>query len=338
MQKQPFRAGSLPWAALVMLIVSTACWAQPVTSVTNTTRFAFHSDPWINLHHFLYQWAREDLALVRGRPPIPERADVAKLSSPERDIWINAVSFYRESVGARWHLDLENLRLNQDLVNLGGNPATQPPDSIKGIAAVLRGAMPIYQKLWWPRHDEGNRAWIAKLGPLVRGHEERFVQMTIRVYGASWPDSPWRVDVSAYFNARAGYTSLEGHIVLYSTDPGSQDLYALEMLFHEVQHAEVISDQAIAPSVLAPAFEEAGVQQPDNLSHALIFATAGEFAASVAAAERLPEHTPYWIKQGFESQKGWSNLVPAVQKHWLPLVRGETSRPEAIAALAHAFP
>jgi hypothetical protein len=320
-----------------MLTVSVACFAQPATTVTNTTRFEFHSDPWINLHHFLYQWAREDLKLARGRPLIPERADVVKMSGRERDIWIDAVRFYRESVGTRWHLDLGNLRLNRDLVNLGGNVAAQPPDTIKGIEAVLSGAMPIYRKLWWPRHDRGNRAWIANLVPLLRRHEARFEQLTIRVYAAKWPDSPLRVDVSAYFNSRAGYTSWEGHIVMYSTDPASQDLFALEMLLHEVQHAQGISDQVISQSALAPAFESAGAKQPDNLWHALIFASAGEFVRSVAAAEELPEHTPYWIKQGFERREEGSDLIAPVQKFWLPVIGGESSRSEAIASLAHAF-
>jgi hypothetical protein len=321
-----------------MLTVATACFGQPATTVTNTTRFEFHSDPWINLHHFLYQWAREDLKLVRGRTPLPEHGDVAKMSDTQRAIWTDALTFYRESLGARWHLDLENLRLNQDLVNLGGNVAAQPPDTIQGIAAVLGSVMPIYQKLWWPQHDRQNRAWIAKLVPLVRRHESRFVDLTIRIYDAKWPDSPLRVDVSTYFNSRAGYTSLEGHIIMYSTDPASQDLDALEMLFHEVQHAQGISDQVASESALAPAFQAAGAKQPGSLWHALIFATAGEFARSVTAAEQLPEHTPYWIKQGFESREEWSDVIPAVQKFWLPAVRGQSSRADAIAALSRAFP
>src|SRR5262249_41802021 len=157
--------------------------------IATTDRFEFHSDPWINLHHVLYQWAREDLGLVRGRPPIPERSDLAKMSGSEREVWTKAVSFYRESVGKRWHLDLENLRLNQSLLSLGGNITAQPPDNIKGIAAMLSSTMPIYKRLWWPQHDQGNRAWVARLIPVLRKHEARFVQMTTRVYGAKWPDS-----------------------------------------------------------------------------------------------------------------------------------------------------
>jgi hypothetical protein len=338
MGKQSSRTGRSPLAMLAILIVPVVSgYAQPATIVATTNRFEFHSDAWINLHHFLYQWAREDLGLISGRPPIPERSDVTKMSRNERDTWVNAVRFYRESVGKRGHLDLENLRFNRDLVNLGGNIAAQPPDRIEGIAAVLAGAMPIYRKRWWPKHDRGNRVWIAKLVPVLSRHEARFVQMTMRVYGAKWPDSPFRVDVSAYFNTRAGYTSLEGHIVMYSTDPASQHLHAVEMLLHEVQHAQLISDQVLSQSALAPAFQAAGAKQPDNLWHALIFASAGEFVRSVAAAEQLPEHTPYWIRQDFASREEWRDLIRPVEKLWLPVIRGESSRPDAIAALARGF-
>ena len=30
------------------------------THLTSTERFSIHSNPWINLHHFIYQWARSE--------------------------------------------------------------------------------------------------------------------------------------------------------------------------------------------------------------------------------------------------------------------------------------
>ena len=35
-----------------------AAQPAPITRVAASVHFDFHSDPWINLHHFLYQWAR----------------------------------------------------------------------------------------------------------------------------------------------------------------------------------------------------------------------------------------------------------------------------------------
>ena len=96
---------------------------------------------------------------------------------------------------------------------------------------------------------------------LLRRHEAAFVQMTTTVRESKWPAVPWRVDVTAYPNYRAGYTTSEGHIVMFSTDPGNQNLYSLEMLLHEVQHAEAIEGTmptSIATCVLCGRHEGAG--------------------------------------------------------------------------------
>ena len=51
-------------------------------------RFDFHSDPWINLHHFLFQWARASSEARPGdiRPPVkvPEMEQLRALTAGER--------------------------------------------------------------------------------------------------------------------------------------------------------------------------------------------------------------------------------------------------------------
>jgi hypothetical protein len=327
-------AGAIALAALCGWPLAAQRSADPAAT---TQRFELHSDPWINLHHFLYQWAREDRGLGTGRRrvSVPERAALASLPALERDVWSRAVSFYRDSVAARGHFDPEMRRLKFELVQLDGDVSAQPPDRIKGIAAALQQAMPVYRQRWWPAHDSANRAWIRSVEDHLRRHEARFVELTERLYGARWPEKPWRVDVSAYANPRAGYTTLDGHVVIYSTDRGNQDLYALETVLHEVQHAAAVGGSI--EGALARSFGAVGIKTPDNLWHALIFATAGEFVASVASQERLPPHTSYWIKEGFETLDGWSALIPAVREHWLPAVRGERSPADALADLARAL-
>jgi hypothetical protein len=307
------------------------------TIVATSERFQFNSDPWINLHHFLYQWAREDAGIATGRRKVvvPERSSLDGLSSEERSAWLSSVGFYRDHVASKGLFDDEMLQQKEELLMLAGDPLARPPDRITGIAAALRTAMPIYQDRWWPHHDKENRGWIARVLTPLRACDGQFVEMTVRVYGAVWPKEPWRVDVSAYANFAAGYTTYEGRVVVYSTDAGNQGLYALETIFHEIQHAGTIAGSN--PAAIARAFKAAGAEVPANLWHALIFATAGEFVRSTAASERQPDYIPYWIKQGFESLDGWSTLVPAVRQHWLPVVRGETSREAGLAALARAL-
>src|SRR5262249_20724763 len=148
--------------------------------------------------------------------------------------------FYRDVMARRNHFERPMLRLKAMLVGLDGDPTAAPPDVIPGVADALQAAMPIYLKTWWSRHDESNQRWINDLLPLLRRHEAAYVRLTTRVHGSRWPGAPFRVDVTAYPNYRAGYTTLEGHIVMFSTDPGNQDLYSLEMVLHEVQHAEMV--------------------------------------------------------------------------------------------------
>ncbi len=335
--------------ALAALILETPAFGQDgadtaaqqhrdaSTLVAATDHFEFHSDPWINLHHFLYQWARADLGLNRGRRhvPVPERSSVGEMSEDLRAGWLESVRFYRDSIAATSYWDSGMLELKDELLKLGGNPQSRPRDIIDGVSAALVRAMPVYQRTWWPQHDKDNRAWIESVLPRLRAHEKQYVDMTVRVHGAAWPAEPWRVDVSAYANFGAGYTTYEGHIVIYSTDERNQDLYALETLFHEIQHAGAIRGQTF--DAIPHIFKARGAEPPDNLWHALIFATAGEFVRSVAASEGRPQHIPYWIREGFENFGGWGNLIPAVNQYWLPVVRGEASREEALAALADAL-
>ena len=140
--------------------------------------------------------------------------------------------------------------------------------------------------------------------------------------------------MTAYPNYRAGYTTREGHILMFSTDPGNQDLHSLEMLLHEVQHAEAI--EGTTPEALDLAFGGTG-KALRNLMHAIIFATAGEFVRSIAASEGTAGYAPYWIREGFDNLDGWKDLVRPVSDHWLPIVRGDVSRTEGLNALARAL-
>ena len=150
-----------------------------------------------------------------------------------------------------------------------------------------------------------------------------------------WPSTPFRVDVTAYLNYRAGYTTREGHIVMFSTDPNNQDFYSLEMVLHEVQHAETI--EATTPAALTTAFEAVGSKPPGNLSHAMMFATAGEFVRSIAGREGVGAYLPYWLKQGLDARDEWKELVAPIANYWLPVFRGELTRAEGLERLAGAM-
>ena len=82
---------------------------------------------------------------------------------------------------------------------------------------------------------------------------------------------------------------------------------------------------------------EAGVEEPANLRHALLFGTAGEVVAAIARETGRPEHVPYAIAEGLTGFRGWAEVWPAFEQHWLPVVRGESDRLAALEAIAVEF-
>ena len=280
--------------------------------------------------------ARGSRAQIGRHPmPMPERSTVGELPAADQTAWLVAVGFYRDAVASRGNFDADMMRIKPRLVTLDGDPAAAPPDIIPGLAQVLRAAMPIYLKRWWPRHDEANRRWIGTVLPLLRRYEAAFVGLTTRVHESKWPGDPWRVDVTAYPNYRAGYTTREGHIVMFSTDPRNQDLYSLEMVLHEVQHAEAI--EGTTPTAIARRSKRRVRRHREISGTRSSLRRRENSPRSIAASEGNAAYTPYWIREGFDNLDGWKELVRPVSEHWLPVVRAEVSRVEGLNALARAL-
>jgi len=317
----------------LLLFGGAALGADDESRIEHTEYFDLHSDPWINLHHFLYQWSRADEGIGDGRPPVEvkERESLPILASGDREAWNEALSFYRKKVARLSHFDDAMLEQKFSLLNLGGDTSAVPADDIDGIGAALRTAMPIYLSTWWSEHDAINRRWVAViLDDLVRS-EPSFVTLTERVYSAEWPDVRRRVDVSAYANFAAGYTAL-GHIVIFSSDPGNQGIYGMESIYHEVQHTREIRRPAIIR--LEAAFGEDEPQLPDNFWHSLIFATAGAFVAGYAEDQGREIHTPYWQRGRFGELSGWQDAYRLVNEYWLPVVAGDSTTEVAMREIA----
>jgi hypothetical protein len=296
--------------------------------VASTDRFAFSSDLRVNLHHFLYEWARADLEMPTSRPLLPERADVHGLDDHELAAWRQAVDYYKDTVVTR-HASPERLRHYLDQI-------ARPDLASTSIAEVLQAAMPVYQKWWWAEHHRLNRAWAEAVATILRRHEAAFVSFTESVFGAQWPDEPWVIDVVTY-SPLLGYATRSGRIVINTAAPENQGLYGVELLLHELQHTERISTEL--GNALTRAAGSMLQALPPEAGHALIYATAGEFTHRIAVKEGAPEHTPFWIVQDFERMPEWKLFGPAIRRHWLPVLRGEASMEsglrEYVGALAH---
>jgi hypothetical protein len=253
--------------------------------------FELHSGFWINLHHRLYQEARQQRNAApavgaksgRSTKPTLQVAPGARptVSAAEQRAWDEAVAYYAANYADKDLLFSTELMLLKNQLGdfetcdeLSGAKKRTCDAGLPGkLTQILEGAAPVYRAQRWPSDDRANRAWIKRVAPLVREQGVGLSHRLADIYQTRWPQEKIRVDVSAVANAAGAYTTLDPlRVTIASTDSRNQGSAALEVLFHEASHGIATPvEQAIAREC-----RQRDKPIPRDLWHALIFYTTGE--------------------------------------------------------------
>ena len=333
------------WAAVAAtlaggLLIGTPSPAdEPAVSVASASgadchrveseRFVFHSDPWVNLHHFLFQWARGSSPRQPGdrrrAVEVSEQAQLGTLEAGERQAWERAVDIYRE------RLVEQDLLFDRDLVELRGGLAALACSSGSwegidpGLAPVLKDAMPVYRRRWWPEHHATNATWIENQARELKAYEAPLAGRLAAAYGGEWPAERIRVDVTAYSNWAGAYTTNHPNQVTLSS-PDYQGLEGLEILFHEVSHASFMEQRLLGQ--LAEAFRRQGAEPPRGLAHAIQFVTPAEILRSLVSTEE--REGLVLVADRMAEREHLREQYRAVLESWKPFLDGKVSRTEAL--------
>jgi hypothetical protein len=285
----------------------------------STTLFTFHSNAWLNLHHF----AR---ASARGGPA------PTGLSAEENRQWAAGVEFYKPYVPRDLLGDEGMVAIKSELRRAEGRTSLDGIAIEADLKAMLERLMPIYQKHWWPAHDRANREWIAAVQPLLERHGAALSQALTRAYDTSWPSNPIPVDLSVTAGPVGAYTSgPPTHVMISSRDPGYRGLAALEMLFHEGSHSAISN---LFQRVRQAAAEH-NVTVPPQLWHGVLFFTAGELTTRELKAHDLA-YTEY-ANAGLYSNLCGPGCRERIAEHWTPRLDGKRSVAESLSALVVSF-
>lgn len=291
--------------------------------------FIFHTDEfWLNLHHFLYVLGRaqnhtrdSSRAAVATAPADAEKG-LATLTEADRKIWRDAVAAYGGALSTKDLIfDKPLPAITSSLAAAGDAPSLTRTTVDPSIAAILERAAPIYRRVWWPQHRAANRAWQSAIKSLVAQHGLAVLSFITNAYKLDWPAAGFPIHISAYANWSGAYSTAGNLLVVSSLTEATQGLYGLETVFHEGMHQW--DDQI--DSVLARAAQKQNRAVPRDLSHALIFFTAGE-----AVRHAVPSHVPVAEKFGIWN-RGMSTLRDALAAAWKPYLDGYGSRDEAFA-------
>jgi len=320
--------------------------------------FELHSGFWINLHHSLYQEARERKERSQKEKDARDSQKFSKssadtkpaLTAAERKIWNEAVSFYVAAYADKdlqFSTELAQLKDQlgdfEDCDELSGRvrkfcDAGLPPQ----LTQILESAAPVYRARIWPEQDRANRGWIARVSPLVISQGVAISERLAEIYQARWPRQKIRVDVTSYASWAGAYTTTDPlRVTISSLDTRNQGTPALEVLFHEASHG-------IAEPVQAAIIRECRQRDkaiPRDLWHALVFYTTGEVIRPILAASVPSDgsikgsaqgYTPYAIREGIY-QRSWNEYLQLLQRFWLPYLNGSVSFEDAVAHMVSAL-
>jgi len=317
-------------AIMAILVVSIA--APAVTAPSPI--FRFESDEfWLNLHSFLYVLGRAEdkFADARREPvahaPAEAQRGLQSLTDVERQTWADAVAAYGRGASRTDPLfERPAALLESRLADADDAPTLDGTDVDPAVRDVLERAAAIYRKVWWPAHRAANRAWITATAQLVNANGRTVLDFITRAYQSPWPADGYPVHVAAYSNWAGAFSTYGNFLVVASNaNAGTSGWAGFETVFHEGIHT---FDDVIEARLDADA-RRARKTLHRNLSHALIFFTAGEAVRRVAPAGyvTVADASGVW-------SRGMTGLKEALTEIWLPYLNGVGTRDAALAALA----
>jgi len=321
-------------AKSAVVLLALVVVSQPSTPAANQRSpiFRFHTDEfWLNLHHFLYVLGRAQAKMpdasreaVVGAPADSD-AGLANLTADERQAWREAVAFYANGPSRKDALfDAPMSAAAAALADAGDREGLAGVDTIDASwRAQLEQAAPVYRKGWWPSHRAANAGRRDDIQSLVDRRGAAVLAFVTRVYGMDWPAEGYPVHFSAWANWAGAYSTSGGVIVVSSTDRAARGLAGLEIAFHEGMHQW---DRQVNTLLFGEA-RRTGKRLPPNLSHAMIFFTAGEAVRCV-----VPEHVPYAQANGLWDT-AYRGFREPLEETWKPYLDGHGTRDDAIAAV-----
>jgi hypothetical protein len=297
--------------------------------------FRYETDGfWLNLHHFLYVLGRVEANMpdIRRDAVVGAPADQAEgfksLSEADQQTWREAVSFYARG------LSKQDVVFDEHVIAITNQlkraAADTPASSLKidpEVAAALDRAAPVYRRAWWTKHRDANRAWVASQQELLKRYGPQVLAYITGKYQEAWMDGGYPINVSAWNNWAGAYSTSFSLLVISSLAKGNAGDQGFEITFHEAMHQW---DDAIRRRFAAVAAANRVPSVKGNLTHAMIFYTAGEAVRSV-----VPGHARYADVAGVWD-RGMAQQKVLLDAHWKPYLDGKTTLDEALLALLKA--
>ena len=177
--------GGESWIEGIGYIEATRRSPATIGRIAATPHFTFHSNFWLNLHHFLYR-----LAGVSERTPVGEDQLelVEKLPPTERARLDEAVDYYAEHlVGESLlrgdvHFSFKRWAIGKDELDTLSSMSFEPR-----WLDLLNALRPVYERHFWPLHDARNRELALGELQTIETIEANAVRRIAKLAESPWP-------------------------------------------------------------------------------------------------------------------------------------------------------
>ncbi len=315
-------------ASLVDAMAATRLHTVAPLAESQRVVFDYHSAFLMNLHHYLY-----DAAFLH-KDKLETQTCQQPLSAAEQQTLRDAVAFYRNRFEGLDQLNDPTLQGIKQALSVGDQRRNAKGLQLSPeLVQVLHASGPVYARCRWEADDRSNQSWIrqaraldAVFGAAIQTRlEQRLAHRFVHV--------PVRIDVvTDTGDFRGAYT--HGQIVMPSGRADYQGLAALEMLYHEATHIDVIETVIDAIDAQRKVLHRSG---DSNVWHALQFYTVGKTTAEVLKQQAGLDYVQYAEARGV-FKRAWPDVWPVLEQVWSPYLQGHSGMQDAVAKLLEALP
>jgi len=292
----------------------------------STAKLIFTSNINVNLHHFLYEMARDEkqFSLLLSTPT---------LSKEQRAEYSVVVDFYKENyINNNVDLYWSNSELAAFTSKL--NNRRKVDDSNSELVYIFNKLLPTYKKTLWMQHLKSNARWYNALSPKLNSYGEKIktsLELLFQSPLVAIEQHPIDVVYKAGIRQGAHTSGRTPHTMINSTNNDYADWASLEMVFHEVSHAVAVNRQSKLSQLIKKEFNNLDIK----IWHPILFYTVGDVVKKTIA-ERHDNYISYATKNDLY-YKGWGVRESTLITYWQPYLEGKLTMEQAIKNIAQFY-
>ncbi len=303
-----------------------------ISTIDTTERFVFHSDFWVNLHYFLYEYGmgkqgrklKEDGSTFLN---IGDDLAMGQMSNEELSMFKEVADFYQEQFDTLsvvfemgpLHVWLREQDDNQPL----------PSDTI--ISEAHRKQLNLIAKLYrlrlWPIHDAHNQQMLREHLSTIRSLESSVISAMELLADYPWPaNTKVRVDLTAHANYAGAFTISRPsmNIIISTKDPHVKTSSFIETVFHEGSHLLYGIDDSPFRAAIFHQSKAMDMRFPRGLWHAAMFYLSGRVVQDHLKPQGV-EHVMLMDEKNIFSRYNTLSFQEILEKYYQKTVTMDTT-------------